>query len=99
MVRDAAIGGMTSSFPYGWCLKNFLGWDVDAYSWDVGMQGKGRRTRSRGNKGSGQEGFEAFLRNGMMMERKPMLMVREDGGGVSRSSKGGESERINLLQK
>jgi hypothetical protein len=25
------------SFPYGWCLKNFLGEDSDAVSWDFSM--------------------------------------------------------------
>ena len=49
VVRDAAIGGtMAGSFPYGWCLKNFMGWDADALSWDVGMAGgDGWRLRDR----------------------------------------------------
>lgn len=30
-VRNAAIGGIPS-FPYGWCLQNFLGADADVVS-------------------------------------------------------------------
>eukprot|EP00984_Skeletonema_dohrnii_P032179 scaffold25748_cov67-Skeletonema_dohrnii-CCMP3373.AAC.3 len=36
VVRNSAIGGIPS-FPYGWCLPNFLGEDADAVSWDYGM--------------------------------------------------------------
>lgn len=35
-IRNAAIGGIPS-FPYGWCLKNFLGEDSDVVSWDFSM--------------------------------------------------------------
>jgi hypothetical protein len=35
-VRNAAIGGIPS-FPYGWCLGNFLGEDVSVVSWDFSM--------------------------------------------------------------
>jgi hypothetical protein len=28
---------LVPSFPYGWCLKNFLGEDSDAVSWDFSM--------------------------------------------------------------
>ena len=35
IVRNAAIAD-TSSFPNGWCLKNFLGSDADMVSWDAG---------------------------------------------------------------
>ena len=34
-VRNSAIGGIPS-FPYGWCLSNFLGDDSDSVSWDYG---------------------------------------------------------------
>jgi hypothetical protein len=29
VVRNSAIGGIPS-FPYGWCLRNFLGEDADS---------------------------------------------------------------------
>lgn len=65
-VHNAAIS-YSSSFPYGWCLNNFLGWDVDIVSWGSGMS-------SHGDSG---EVFESFLRNTLTLERSPMLIVLE----------------------
>ena len=53
VVRNAAIGGIPS-FPYGWCLSNFLGKDSHGISWDYGM-----------NEGNGGLGLESYLRHGM----------------------------------
>jgi hypothetical protein len=53
IVRNSAIGGIPS-FPYGWCLPNFLGEDSNGISWDYGM-----------NEGNGGEGLESYLRNGL----------------------------------
>ena len=56
-VRNAAIGGIPS-FPYGWCLKNFLGSDSHGISWDYGM-----------NEGKGGLGLESYLRHGMSFSK------------------------------
>ncbi|KAL7503421.1 hypothetical protein ACHAXN_001231 [Cyclotella atomus] len=53
IIRNSAIGGIPS-FPYGWCLPNFLGRDSHGISWDYGM-----------NEGNGGEGLESYLRNGL----------------------------------
>jgi len=53
IVRNSAIGGIPS-FPYGWCLPNFLGKDSNAISWDYGM-----------NEGNGGSGLESYLRHGL----------------------------------
>ncbi len=65
-VRNAAVDSI-SSFPYGWCLNNFLGNDADVVSWDPEMT-------SRGNT---MAAFEAYLRNAITMTHSPMLIVRE----------------------
>ena len=65
-VKNSAISDI-SSFPYGWCLKNFLGFDADVVSWDSSLSG--RRESS--------EGFEAYLRNAITLNQSPMLIVRE----------------------
>ena len=65
-VRNGAIAGI-SSFPYGWCLNNFLGDDADVVSWDPEMT----------NRGDTNAAFEAYLRNAITMKHSPMLVVRE----------------------
>ena len=51
VVRNAAIGGIPS-FPYGWCLSNFLGEDSDLVSWDYSM-----------NEGNDATGLESYIRH------------------------------------
>ena len=64
VVRNSAIGGIPS-FPYGWCLPNFLGDDSDVISWDYGM-----------NEGNGAEAFEAYLRQGVRsLSKRPMMIM------------------------
>lgn len=64
IVRNSAIGGIPS-FPYGWCLHNFLGDDSDVISWDYGM-----------NEGNGAEAFEAYLRQGISnLPKRPMMIM------------------------
>ena len=48
---NAAIGGCPS-FPYGWCLKHFLGDNPDVVSWDFAMN----------EAGGDPMGLEAYLR-------------------------------------
>ena len=56
--------------------------------------------RRGGEEAEGQEGFEAFLRNGLMMERRSMLMVREGGGGTTAGhTSSGRDDRRSLLQQ
>jgi hypothetical protein len=50
-VHNAAIGGCPS-FPYGWCLTNFLGKSPDVVSWDFAMN----------EAGGDPMGLEAWLR-------------------------------------
>jgi len=66
VVRNAAIGGIPS-FPYGWCLRNFLGEESDLISWDYGM-----------NEGNSAEAFEAYVRHAMLMPHQPMVMMLDD---------------------
>ena len=64
VVRNSAIGGIPS-FPYGWCLHNFLGDDSDVISWDYGM-----------NEGNGAEAFEVYLRQGISnLAKRPMMIM------------------------
>ena len=57
-VRNAAIGGIPS-FPYGWCLHNFLGSNgVDVISWDFSMNEKELVV------------FEAYVRHSMMLNQQ-----------------------------
>jgi hypothetical protein len=65
-VRNAAIGGIPS-FPYGWCLRNFLGDDADLVSWDYGM-----------NEGNGASGLESYLRQSLTLPKSPPLFVLLD---------------------
>jgi hypothetical protein len=64
-VRNSAIGGIPS-FPYGWCLPNFLGKDSHGISWDYGM-----------NEGNGGMGLEGYLRHGLssMEDHSPMFVM------------------------
>ncbi|KAL3796749.1 hypothetical protein HJC23_010896 [Cyclotella cryptica] len=67
IVRNSAIGGIPS-FPYGWCLPNFLGSDSHGISWDYGM-----------NEGNGGMGLESYLRHGLAgMQNSPPLFVMVD---------------------
>lgn len=66
VVRNSAIGGIPS-FPYGWCLPNFLGEDADMVSWDYGM-----------NEGNGASGLESYVRQSLMMPKSPPLFVLLD---------------------
>ena len=64
VVRNSAIGGIPS-FPYGWCLPNFLGTDSDVVSWDYGM-----------NEGNGAEAFESYLRQSVTsLKKRPMMIM------------------------
>lgn len=66
-VRNSAIGGIPS-FPYGWCLGNFLGADSDVISWDYGM-----------NEGNGAEAFESYLRQSVSsLPKRPMMIVLDN---------------------
>ena len=65
-VRNAAIGGIPS-FPYGWCLRNFLGDDADLVSWDYGM-----------NEGNEASGLESYLRQSLTLPKSPPLFVLLD---------------------
>jgi hypothetical protein len=66
IVRNSAIGGIPS-FPYGWCLPNFLGYDADAVSWDYGM-----------NEGNGAAGLESYVRNSLMLPKSPPMFILLD---------------------
>ena len=64
VVRNSAIGGIPS-FPYGFCLPNFLGDDADVVSWDYGM-----------NEGNGAEAFEAYVRQSIStFSKRPMMIM------------------------
>lgn len=65
-VRNAAMEGI-GTFPYGFCMKNFLGEDVDVVSWDPEMTSRGDTMVT----------FEAYLRNSIAMQRSPMMIMRE----------------------
>ena len=66
VVRNSAIGGIPS-FPYGWCLPNFLGEDADAVSWDYGM-----------NEGNGASGLESYVRQALQMPKSPPMFILLD---------------------
>jgi hypothetical protein len=66
IVRNSAIGGIPS-FPYGWCLCNFLGDDADSVSWDYAM-----------NEGNGASGLESYIRQSLMMPKSPPLFILLD---------------------
>jgi len=71
-IRNAAIGGVPS-FPYGWCLENFLGEDVDVISWDFSMN----------EAGGVPNGLEAYIRHAMTLRRKPMMIVKDTGRNIA----------------
>ena len=79
-VRNAAIGGVPS-FPYGWCLNNFLGEDADVISWDYSMN----------EAGGVADGLEAYIRQGLSMKRRPMLIVKDTSRSIAQ-------ERYDLLR-
>ena len=70
------------SFPYGWCLNNFLGNDVVVISWDFSMN----------EPGGVADSFEAYVRHGMMMDHRPMLIVKDTSIRIA-------NERRQLLQR
>eukprot|EP00592_Proboscia_alata_P008422 CAMPEP_0194363260 /NCGR_PEP_ID=MMETSP0174-20130528/11104_1 /TAXON_ID=216777 /ORGANISM="Proboscia alata, Strain PI-D3" /LENGTH=459 /DNA_ID=CAMNT_0039136611 /DNA_START=1000 /DNA_END=2379 /DNA_ORIENTATION=- len=65
-VRNAAIGGIPS-FPYGWCMPEFLGYDADLISWDHSMNEAGDLVG----------GLEAYVRHGIQMEHQPLIFVKD----------------------
>lgn len=65
-VRNAAIGGIPS-FPYGWCMPEFLGYDADLISWDHSMNEAGDLVG----------GLEAYVRHGIQMEHQPLMFVKD----------------------
>ena len=65
-VRNAAIGGIPS-FPYGFCLDNFLGEDTDVVSWDYSMN----------ESGGVSAGIEAYLRQTLTMKNGPLFIVKD----------------------
>lgn len=75
-VRNAALGGVPS-FPYGWCLNNFLGDDPDVVSWGFAMN-------EANDDGGLAEGLEAYLRRVVVMKRSPMLLVEDAHTAVPR---------------
>lgn len=62
-VRNAAIGGIPS-FPYGFCMKHFLGDDADVISWDYSM-----------NEGKGATVLESYIRHGLALPHQPMILL------------------------
>jgi len=68
-VRNAAIGGIPS-FPYGWCLNNVLGDDVDVVSWEFGK-----------NEQNAADGLESFMRHMMVLNSggvPPKFILMDD---------------------
>ncbi len=65
-VRNSAIGGIPS-FPYGWCLPNFLGEEAHGVRWDYAM-----------NEGNGASGLESYIRQSLTMPNSPPLFVLVD---------------------
>ena len=74
-VRNAAVADI-GTFPYGWCLNNFLGQDADVVSWDPEMVNMGDTIYS----------FEAYLRNAITLSHSPMFIAREYAFSESRRS-------------
>lgn len=106
-VRNAAIGGVPS-FPYGWCLDNFLGDDADVISWDyrsvaalmrhriawcgLGLSLSTQTTCSMNEAGGVTDGLEAYLRHGLSLKRQPMLIVKDTSATIAQ-------QRRDLLQR
>ena len=76
-VRNAAIGGCPS-FPYGWCLRQFLGHAPDVVSWDFSMN----------EAGGDPVGLEAYLRHVLTQfgtsSYSPKLIVKDTHLAVER---------------
>lgn len=72
-IRNAAVADI-SSFPYGWCLENFMGEEVDVVSWDTSLS----------NRADTDAAFEAYLRRVITMDSSPMLIIREGSYSESR---------------
>mmetsp|Transcript_61880 Transcript_61880/g.73334 ORF Transcript_61880/g.73334 Transcript_61880/m.73334 type:complete len:628 (-) Transcript_61880:90-1973(-) len=63
-VHNGAIGGIPS-FPYGWCLKNFLLPNPSVVNWDYGM-----------NERNSIQGLESYIRHAVSsFTEKPILIV------------------------
>ena len=65
-IRNSAVADI-ASFPYGWCLDNFMGENVDVVSWDGSLL----------NRGDTDAAFESYLRRLISMESSPKLIIRE----------------------
>lgn len=65
-VRNAAVGGCPS-FPYGWCLENFLGDDPDVVSWDFSMN----------EAGDDPVGLESYVRHVVHTFPRAQLLVKD----------------------
>ena len=68
-VVNHAIGGCPS-FPYGWCLSEFLGDTADVISWDFSMN----------EAGGDPTGLEAYLRQALTQlprHHSPMVIVKD----------------------
>ena len=74
-VRNAAVADI-GTFPYGWCLNNFLDDAADVVSWDPEMVNMGDTIYS----------FEAYLRNAITLRHSPMFITREYAYSESRRS-------------
>lgn len=74
-VRNAAVTDI-GTFPYGWCLNNFLDEAADVISWDPEMVHMGDTIYS----------FEAYLRNAITLRHSPMFITRESAYSESRRS-------------
>ncbi len=72
-VRNAAIADI-SSFPYGWCLENFMGEEVDIVSWDSSLM----------NRADTDAAFESYVRRVASMKSSPLLIIREGAYSESR---------------
>jgi hypothetical protein len=57
----------TTYSPYGWCMSNFWGDDVDVVSWDYSMN----------EAGGMPQGLEAYLRHTLQLKRQPALIVKD----------------------
>ena len=72
-VRNAAVADI-ASFPYGWCLNNFMGEEADVISWDSSLM----------DRADTDAAFEAYLRRAVTMKTSPMLIIREGTYSESR---------------
>lgn len=64
------------TFPFGWCMRNFIGGGVDVLYWD------NVRNNDNGNENEvGIDSLEALLRQVVAMDQSPKFIVRGDNGG------------------